>query len=289
MTNKDKKIEKFNQWLSCYQEDLSRIVGKYRFANHALEHDEVISEINLGVIKSYEKLALDSEKPVKTESDFKKIVYSYARNYIKWTADGVSNRDKKYIMNRQDGVVTFDGEGKTVFESICETIGKEDSFFASLNDSDKFQNILSWIFDFSHFLTPHQKNILELLLSGKNLDEVGDLTGVSHQAISSISIEMFAAIKNNVKVSIGDDDSDKLKIKEGYSSIKKLFSLERKSRMMNLKDLSFIKSRLIENPKKYTLIDLVDMLKGKYSSRQICAYVNRNKYNIYLKKIADKT
>jgi RNA polymerase sigma factor (sigma-70 family) len=283
MQTNNNKISQFNAWLSDYQEDLNKIVGKHKFNSHALDQGELVSEINLGILKSYEKLLNEKESPIETRLDFNKMAYSYARNYIKWTADGASNKDKKYIKKRKDGLVSSEDGEKTLFESVCETIGSEDSFFASLSESDKFQNLLSWILDYSHFLTPHQKNIFELILSGKNLDEIGELTGVSHQAISCISIEIFNKIKSNIKVKINDENSDKIKIKKGHSCVKELFGPERKNRAMNPKDLSLIKSTLANYPKKYSLKDLEGLLKKRYNSKQIAAYVNSQKYNKFLK------
>ena len=281
MKDKDKKIEKLNSWLLEYQADIDRIVGKYRFSNHALEHEEVVSEVNLGIIKSYDKIILNKDQGMPTQSDFNKIAYSYARNYIKWTADGVSNKDKKYLEKKVDGGAS--GEEKNSFDIVCETLGKEDSFFAKLNDSDKFQNLLSWIFDYSHFLSPHKKNILELLLTGKTLDQIAELAGVTHQAISHLSIEMFKSIKGHVKVDLGNEDSDRSKMLKGNKAINDLFGPERKKRRMNPECLSLIKSKLFDHPNKYSLHDLEKLLGGKYSIRQICAFVNRSKYHHLLK------
>jgi len=280
-----KKIDQFNNWLSEYQDDLNKIVGKYRLTYHALEHDEVISEINLGILKSYGKILSDPSRAINSQLEFNKMAYSYARNYIKWTADGVSQKDKKYIEKRSDGTVDIDGEEKTVFESVCETIGIDDEFFQSLSESDKFQNLLSWIFDYSHFLSPNQKNILELILSGKNFDQIGDLLGVTHQAISFASIEMFNRIKNHVKVNINDSESDKLKIKKGISAINNLFGEERSRPKLSPQDAQLIKSTLINNPSEYTLYDLENLINRRSNWRQICVFTNRNKMHPFLKKI----
>lgn len=277
-------INQLNTWLSEFQLDLLKIVNKYRYDKHVLSSEDIVSEINIALLKkiNQENFAVDAK--IENVINFKKMAYSYARNYIAWTADGASNRDKRYISSRQDGVVKSEDGDVTVFESICSTVGKEDIFFQQLNSSDKFQNILSWIFDYSHFLTPHHKNILELMLSGRTLDEVGDLTGVTHQAISAISLDMFELIKSNVNIKLNDEDSDKLKIKKGNEAINYLFGPSRSTKTFLEQDIEKITKALKNNPNKYSLIDLSKLCNKKYTSKQICAFVNSTKVNNLLKK-----
>ena len=90
----------YDQWLSDYQPDLVKIVGKHHYnGKHAISAEEVISEVNFRLIKDKDKLI--KERVVDLTS-FKQIAYSYARNLIKWTADGVTAKDKKYFNNRSD-------------------------------------------------------------------------------------------------------------------------------------------------------------------------------------------
>ena len=203
----EKDQETFNLWLSDYQKDFVKIVGKFRRPNHPLSSDEIISEINLTLIKKREKLINQEESIIADQVTFKKVSYAYAKNYIVWTAGGATNKDKKYLKKRSDGVITTDEGEKTLFEYVCETIGSEDEGFRKLEDSDKFQNILKWIFDYSHFLTSHQKNVLELVLTGKTLQEIGQLLGVTHQAVSALSIEVFRRIQNHIKVDLSDGNT----------------------------------------------------------------------------------
>ena len=48
--NQDKE-ELFNSWLSEYQTDFLKIVNKYRLERHPLSVNEIISEINMGILK----------------------------------------------------------------------------------------------------------------------------------------------------------------------------------------------------------------------------------------------
>ena len=83
---------KFDEWLISYQEDFSRIIGKHRYTNHALDSDDLLSEINLAIVKDKEKI-LSSD--IDSQEDIGKLMYTYARNHIKWKSDGTNTRDKK--------------------------------------------------------------------------------------------------------------------------------------------------------------------------------------------------
>ena len=50
------KIAQFEQYLSEYQEDLVKIIGKYRRNYHQLSAEEIASEANLRLIKGRDKI-----------------------------------------------------------------------------------------------------------------------------------------------------------------------------------------------------------------------------------------
>lgn len=284
ISQKDQKV--FNDWLSLYQEDFVKIVGKFRRNSHPLSLEEIISEINHGFIKSSEKLINQEDTILKDHTTFKKVAYAFARNHIAWTSDGVSKKDKNYLSKRSDTMVkTNEGEDKTLFEYVCETIGDQDESFKKLEESDKFQNILKWIFDYSHFLTDHQKNVLELVLSGKSQEDIGEFLGVTHQAISAITIELFQKIKNHIKVDVNNGNSDAKIIKDGHSSVKNLYGDNRiKSRRVDPKKLDKIKKLIHLKPKTYTFDDLSQKVGKSISPQQIAAWINSQKFNNLIKK-----
>lgn len=215
----------YDQWLSDYQPDLAKIVGKYhRAGKHAISAEEVVSEVNFRLIKDKDKLI--KERVVGLTS-FKKIAYSYARNLIRWTADGVSPKDKKYFNNRSDGVVSTDDGSKTLFEYISETLGEEDPSFRKLNASQKIENMKKWIFDYSHFLSDRQKNVLHFVFKGEKLFEIGEALGVTHQAISFMVDDALAKIKSYLKPDILLQREKDI-IKSGRDSINYLFGPRRK-------------------------------------------------------------
>lgn len=284
--DKNKKIENLNIWLCEFQEDLNKIVSKYKYSSHVLSREDLISEINIALLKEFDKFCLDGDKQVTDQATFKKVAYCYARNYISWTSKGTTAKDKKYRSNRVDGV---DAEGNSVFDSVSILEGKEDDFFINLYKSDKFKNIISWIFDYSDFLTPHQKNVLELSLAGKNLIEISKLLNVSHQAVQSLLSGVTEEIKSHILVTLNHENSDSAIIEKGHKSIKSLFGADRLKPSISNSDGLVLRKRLSDKPKKYSLNDLSNFFGNKYKVSQISAFVNRNKYSHLLNKKTLKT
>ena len=212
--------DNFDKWFLEYQEDLVKIIGKHRYNNHALDAEEMLSEINLAILKDKEKI-LNSD--IDSQKDLGKLMYSYARNHIKWKSDGSSSRDKKYIKNKQDSVHTGeDGSSITLFDLVCNIEGKEDESQSILKKSNKSANIIKYIKKYSHFLTPHQKNVFDLLLMGKNYPQMAALLGVTHQAVQSVCSDIVERIKSFVKVDVNAEDESKL-LSKGHYSINYLF------------------------------------------------------------------
>ena len=215
----------YDQWLSDYQPDLVKIVGKHHYnGKHAISAEEVISEVNFRLIKDKDKLI--KERVVDLTS-FKQIAYSYARNLIKWTADGVTAKDKKYFNNRSDGIISTDDGEKTLFDYVSETLGEEDPSFRELNASQKVANIQKWIFNYSHFLSDRQKNVMHFVFKGKKLIEIGEALGVTHQAISFMVDDALSKIKSHLKPeTLLQSEKDIIKL--GRDSINYLFGPRRK-------------------------------------------------------------
>lgn len=217
--------ELYDQWLVEYQPDLQKILTKHRFSpKHAISVEEILSEVNFRLIKDKNKLIKDK---VIDFISFKKMAYSYARNLIKWTADGVSSKDKKYFNNRSDGIVRADDGDKTVFEYICETLGNEDEVFNQMYAPQKIENLKKWIFNYSHFLSEHQKNVLTFVFKGEKLYEIAEVLGVTHQAISALVDDSLDRIKSYFKPDVLLK-SEKEIIQSGRESINFLFGPERK-------------------------------------------------------------
>ena len=52
----EEQVAQFNIWLEDYQVDLNRIIGKYRRSGHMLTHEDLISEINIALLKKRDGL-----------------------------------------------------------------------------------------------------------------------------------------------------------------------------------------------------------------------------------------
>jgi len=222
MISKDKVIE----YLGEYQDDLGKIIGKHRRDSHCLSVNEIISEVNNYIISKPETFS--EREDINTQAEFNKLCYSITRNFIKWTAKGAKSRDQKYHNNRVDYTVYDDDDGEmSAFEYICRTIGDDDPEFKKLNESQKYNNILKWILDYSHFLTSRQKNILPYMIAGKTMDEIAVPLNVTHQAVSHLMRDAFEKIKGYVKIELTADD-DKKVINQGRKSINFLYGDIRK-------------------------------------------------------------
>jgi len=219
MENKDQNL----QWLSEYQGDMIKIIAKHRRSGHKLSIEEIASEVNNYFINKLCETAFDNK------TEFQKFVHMTCRNFIKWTASGAfAYRDKKYHQRKDDSLVKNDEGDKTIFDYMCQTIGAEDPSFAKLNHSEKYNNIIKWLLDYSDILTPRQKNIFPFVLQGKTLDELGDALGVTHQAISHSITDIYDRIKSYIKIDINEDCDKELLIK-GNRAINYLFGTERKT------------------------------------------------------------
>jgi len=224
MNNKEKAL----QWLGESQSNLIKIVGKHRKANHKLSVEEIVSELNNYFINKVDNL-LENHHEIEDEKACKYFLYKMARNFISWTSEGGHKlKDKKYTRFKVDYTVTDDEDGeKTAFEHICDTVGEQDPEFIKLNKSEKYENILKWLIDYSDILTPRQKNLLPFVLQGKTLDDLGKALNVTHQAISHSILDMYDRIKSYLKINI-NEDYDKTVLIEGNKSINYLFGEQRK-------------------------------------------------------------
>jgi len=209
------------KWLSEYQGDMIKIIGKHRKSHHKLSVEEIVSEVNNHFINRLVDKTFDNQ------TEFQKFVHMICRNLIKWTATGAfTYRDKKYHERKGDYLIKSDEGDKTIFDYMCQTIGSEDPDFAKLNHSDKYNNIIKWLLDYSEILTPRQKNIFPFVLQGKTMDELGDALRVTHQAISHCILDIYDRIKSHIKIDINEDCDQELLIK-GNRAINYLFSGER--------------------------------------------------------------
>ena len=133
-----KDSDSFDLFLCNFQEDIRRIIGKFRKNYHALSPEELASECNVHLLKYKNKILdsfLDSEF---NESDFKKISYHYVKNLVSWSHYGEVN--EKYNAKRLDQIHETEDGSKTTFELSLDTQGKEDSFFDVFDSESSIKN-----------------------------------------------------------------------------------------------------------------------------------------------------
>ena len=74
----------FNSFLQNFQEDIKRIIGKFRYSSHHLEAAEIASRANLALLKKREDILYSYEGEF-DEIAFKKLSYKYVKNIIGWS------------------------------------------------------------------------------------------------------------------------------------------------------------------------------------------------------------
>ena len=212
------QIDKYNDWLEQFQEDIKRIIGKYRYSNHLLSEEELISEINLSLLKKRSDLILyiKNNKGFNQEN-FKHSAFIYARNLVKWSHMSLCN--KSYVKRRVDGTVYDEEDGfKSTFEAIVDKEGHEEEGY-NFDDKNKQKALLKIIKEYSSILTPHQKLIFTYLEQGFTHEQIAEKLGVTHQAVSF----SFVEIKNRIKTQFGDvslRDNSYDKVSKGKIAIK---------------------------------------------------------------------
>lgn len=219
MDNKTKNI----QWLSEYQSDLIKIVGKYKISSHVLSVSEIISEVNNYFLKTDKLLNKEFENQI----EFNKFLFAMAKNFTKWTTSGENVKSKQYNIKKDDSIIHLEDDNsiETIFDLVCSTAGEEDEFHKESSKSQRYANIKKWIFEYSDILTLQQKNILPFFLKGKKLREIAEAAGVTHQAVSSMIIDACEVIKSQIKIK---NETEFSTLKKGNESIKYLFGPARK-------------------------------------------------------------
>ena len=190
---------RFEEFLINHQEDLKRIVGKNLNKNSQLTVEEVVSTVNLQLIKTkakfFERFGYNFKK-----SDFGKWAYAYALNNTKWgTIKSFKDNEKL-----QDGTFyTEDGE-KTLFEIICDQEGKENEELEEFDADGKLKVIENIINKYSHILSAQEKEVFSRLLRGKSELELSEEFEVSRQAINQTKERIYDKIKAYYHFSVED-------------------------------------------------------------------------------------
>ena len=124
------RIEEFHGYLNDYQEDLVKIIGAHRYNFHYLDNDELLSDVNLSLIKKRDDI-LEQLGDEFNRVEFQKIAYNYTRNCIKWS-HGRRSR-VSYYSKRTDTVHEGEDGPKTTFEMLEEPQGVEEEYYESFD------------------------------------------------------------------------------------------------------------------------------------------------------------
>lgn len=268
----------FNKCLQDYQEDIKRIIGKYRYQHHHLEAEEIASRANLMLLKKREDILREYEG-VFDEKAFSKIAYTYCRNIIGWSHS--KENKSKYVTQRNDSIVNTEEGFKTSFEAAIETEGYEEEGFEAFDSNEKFTVLLHVIKEYCHILTEGELKILSCLESGMTHEEISNKFKFTRQAVSAASLHLFEKIKNHFSSDVLNDDTSH-KVSDGNQAIKDFFNPEDFIRITKA-DRSKLKKFLLANVKAYTAKEVSKhFMDGKYNSNQIFSFCVRNNLNFCL-------
>jgi|TARA_R110000824_G_scaffold54248_8_gene149729 predicted DNA-binding protein YlxM (UPF0122 family) len=271
----------FDGYLSEYQDDINRIVGKFRYSSHQLSHDEVVSEANLSLIRKRDEILTNFDEEF-NEVNFKKIAYRFVRNVIKWTQWRIVH--SSYVKKRTDFQHMTEDGFKSTYEVAVETNGYEEEFYENFDRATKCEYLLKMIREYSGILTDAEIKVLSFLEKGLTQDEIAEKLGVTHQAISCSSIKIFDKIKAHFGSKVIKDESFN-NVSKGHKAIGDFFSKEGQNTPMEDKDKEDLRNFLLKNAKLYTSRQVSEIfLRSKYSYNQIISFAVKNKLTFCLIK-----
>ncbi len=272
-----KNSDLFDQYISEYQEDIVKIVGKYRHPAHALANDEIISEANILLIKSKQKI-LDLLDDQFDQINFKKMAFAYVKNVISWTNySEINSKDSKYL---SDGIHQSDDGSITTYELALESKSQEDEL-PLLGGPETLKQFFHVLTQYSYILTDSETKILSYLQKGLTHEEMSGKLGVTRQAISLAFIKLQEKLKSHFNF----NDIFFEKRNNGTKAISDFFNKNKKNKMSE-KDKKKLYSFARSNPKSYNIRQLNKILfNSKYNNRQISAYFSSNKLYYLINKI----
>lgn len=276
------KSKEFDEYLVDYQPDLIKIISAYRRNGHKQTVDEILSQVNLYLIKTkdyiLEKLGNDFSR-----KNFSKMAYTYARNQVSWQQSRILN--SKYVKNRADNLHETEDGPKTTFELVTEYQGEEDEGFEAFDSSERFKEILKNIREYSSILTKTQLLYMRFLEVGFNYRQIASHFNVTHQAVSHEMRDSFEKISRAFKIDLNSGEDTEL-IAKGKEAMENFFEVKR-GRDFDERDETTLITFLMDNPKKYKAKEICQKLfNGKYNSQSIGSICKALKLTHLLKKPA---
>ena len=277
--------DRFNLFLQNYQEDIKRIVGKYRYSSHLLEPEEVASRANLSLLKKREDILYGYEGDF-DKNAFSRVAYTYVRNIIGWSHTKEGN--DKYVKNRLNSTHATEDGPKTSFEFAVATEGHEEPGFEAFDSNDKFTILLHVIKEYCHILTDGELKILSCLESGMTHEQISNKFEFTRQAVSHCAIRLFDKIKAHFSSDVLQDDVS-YKVSEGNESINDFFSSKNGYIRIAGNDKELLRRFLLSNIKAYDSKGVALVLfNNKYKPNQISSFCVKNKMTFCLKPLLVK-
>jgi len=190
---------RFEEFLVGYQDDLTRIIGKYLSKTLHIKVEDVVSVTNQQLLKTkdkfFERFGYDF-----TRADFGKWAYNYARNLTKWQSIRSFNKDYKL----QDGVFHTEEGPKSLFDLVAEQEGEENEELEEFDSQAKIKMIEDVINKYSHLLTSSEKAVFTGLLHGTSELQMSKDQNVTRQAINITKIRVTKKIKAHYNFTVED-------------------------------------------------------------------------------------
>lgn len=285
-TPTEEQIDQFNSWLQDFQPDIVKIVGKHRKAHHKLSNEEIISEINISLLKKRASLI---EYIAKNggfhQQNFKKSAFVYSRNLISWTHSYMMNTS--YVKKREDNVYYDDEDGfKTSYDLAVESkdvnVESDPAKFYSFDKNNGIKNFVHVLQKYSDLFTTKEVEIMGYLAEGLTHIEIGEkMGGVSHQAIQQriVVIKQKAQSRFDVRDIFNEDGS---KISRGINSIQNVFAPNSDS--FTKEDKQKLADFVMKHPHQYTLEEINKILfNDRFNYRQLCSSLVRRNLMILVK------
>ncbi len=276
--------DKYDEWLANYQEDIKRIIGKYRKQYHRLDPDEIASQANLSLIKYKEKILSKYEGEFDYNA-FQKIAFTYVKNIIGWSHYAEDN--KKYVKNRLDMVHESEDGPLTTFELSLATQGYEEESIANLFNQEKYKAVLDVITKYYDILTENDVKIISMMQKGMNEEQMSLKLDVTRQAVNFAIHNIRAKITSFIRAEHVFNNSYETTVK-GKNAINNFFDTKGRHGVAQ-EHSKFLKNTVLSKPYKYTVDELVEMCNAKFATeyrrKQIsCSLSKRKLYNFVAKE-----
>ena len=280
----DQEVSQYNSWLSDFQEDIQKIVSSKRFSNHLLPQDEVVSEVNMSLVKKRTDLIFYMKNNGGfNHKNFKKSAFVYARNLTKWSHGALMN--KSYVKRRDDNVYYDEEDGfKTAFEFAVLTKGvspeDDPNHFVNTEQAKKISNCYDLIKKYYNILSSSEVKVLSMMEKGFSEKDMANKLGVTRQAVNYCVKNLSDKIASHLRFN-DIKETNFEQVLEGKNSMNLFFSPDPNSNRITGAHSAYLQDFIIFNSKKFTLKDVTihinEKFKTHYTTKQICSSLNMRK------------